>query len=331
MFRPNIIQTHEPYDPRLEAFLESFAFDRLSSLGGLVWTPASREELPDNESVDGYGCRYRYMGVGLPYCTHSPLATAETVRDVERFAWPDPEAPDLIAPDARERARTAREESARATAVGVPGMLFHQYHYLRGFEQWMVDIKLNRDLLRATADRIHHITTTLLMRLLEEVGEYTDIVSAGDDFGTSTAPYMSPRDFRELVVPYYRDLVSRVKSRFPHIRFYLHSHGQIMDLVPDLVDCGVDILNPVLPLDNMDPVRLKAHFGDRLSFEGGIDIEHVLPFGTLDEVRDHVRRVIDILGPGGGYLFKAQAISPVIPAEHVITTYELALEYGRYS
>ena len=235
----------------------------------------------------------------------------------------------MIAEIARDNAKTIREREDYMTAVYV-GTLFHQYHYLRGFEQWMIDIKLNRNIHKAIADHIHHINSTLLMRLLAEVGEHTDMVIANDDLGSSTASYMSPDDFRALIKPYYKDLIGRIKQRFPHIKFYLHSHGQIMDLVPDLIDCGVDILNPILPLDNMDPVKLKREFGDQLCFQGGIDVEHILPFGTVDQVRDHVRQVIDILAPGGGFWFKVQAISPVIPPENTIAAYELALEYGRY-
>ena len=330
LFKPNIIQTYEPFDERVQHFLDTYEFDRLAGLGGVVNGPGRRRQVADDVFEDGYGCRFRYMGVGQPYCIHSPLAGAKTVDDVDRFDWPDPEAPELIAPGLLERAREIRGRGDYATSVGISGMLFHQYHWLRGFEQWMIDLKLNPEIHRAIATHLHHIHVTLVMRVLEEAGEYTDIVTAGDDFGTSTASYMSPGDFRDQIKPYYKDLVHRIKARFPYIKFYLHSHGQIMDLVPDLIDCGVDILNPILPLDNMDPVRLKGVFGDRLSFEGGIDIEHILPFGTLEQVKAHVKQVIDLLAPGGGYLFKAQAISPLIPADHVLATYELAREYGRY-
>jgi uroporphyrinogen decarboxylase len=215
------------------------------------------------------------------------------------------------------------------TVVGVPH-LFHQYHYIRGFEQWMIDVRLHRAVHDAIASHIHHINLTLILRLLEQVGPRVDMVTAGDDFGTSTAPYMSPADWRVLVKPYYADLIHQIKRRYPHIKFYLHSHGQILDLVPDLVECGVDVLNPILPLDNMDPLRLKRDFGDVLCFHGGIDIEHIVPFGTVSEVRDHVKHVIDVLAPGGGYWLKLQAISPVCPVENVIAAYETAADYGRY-
>ena len=330
IFRPNMIQTYDPLDERVQNFLNTFEFDRFAGVGFVKDRPEGRRELPDDVSEDSYGCKFKYMGVGGPYCIHNPLDHAETIEDVERFNWPDVDNSDLVAEDARERAREIRERGEYATSVGV-GMLFHRYHYLRGFEQWLVDMATNPELHKAIADRIYHINSTVALRLLNAVGDYTDIVTFGDDFGTSTDSYMSPEDFRSLVKPYFKDLIGRIKDQFPHIKFYLHSHGQIMDLVPDLIDCGINILNPILPLDNMDPVRLKRDFGSQLTFEGGIDIEHILPFGTLDAVKEHVKEVINILAPGGGFIFKAQAISRIIPYENLSTTYNLALEYGRYN
>lgn len=329
LFAPNRIRTAEPYDDALLAFLEAFPFDDHVQLDGMAYPPP---ETRDTETVttDEFGCRFEYKGHGIPYCTHSPLAAAETVAAIEAYAWPSPEHPLPMAPEAPARVRALHAQQERVLGIGV-GSVFHRYHYMRGFEQWMIDVKLHRDIHEAIANRIHQINLERLMRLLDAFGGETDIVFGGDDLGTSRAPYMSPEDFRALVKPFYRDLVARIKKRFPRIRFYLHSHGQIMDLVGDLVECGVDILNPVLPLDHMDPARLKRDFGDRLCFHGGIDIEHILPFGSLDEVRDHVRRTIDVLAPGGGYWFKLQAISPVIPARNVIAAYELALEYGAYA
>ena len=323
------MNTREPYSERVRQFLEAFRFDGLTNLGGVLDHPAQHREVAEDILVDGYGCRYEYKGVGLPYCTHSPLAHAETVADVEAFDWPDPEAPGMIAADARQEAQRIAAETESVTVVGV-SPIFHQFHYLRGFEQWMIDVRLNPGVHEAIASHIAHIHGTLLMRLLEEVGDYTGVVAAGDDFGWSGAPYMAPADFSRLIKPHYERLVERIKGRFPHVKFYLHSHGQVMDMVPDFIECGVDVLNPILPLDGMDPLRLKREYGRDLCFHGGIDVEHILPFGTVDEVREHVKRVIDILSPGGGYWFKAQVISPLIPPENVIAAYETALEYGKY-
>ena len=265
----------------------------------------------------------------MPYCTHSPLAGAESAAEVERYAWPDPETP-RGADDWEAKARARREGGARFTAVSMAS-IFHRVQYLLGFEKWLMDIKLNPALLEAVTERVFHINGTLLMRQLERVGEWTDIVSMADDFGTSRGPYMSLPDFRAVVKPYLKRLVAGIKSRFPHIRFYLHSHGQIMDLAPDLIDCGIDVLNPVLPLDHMDHVRLKREYGRELCFDGGIDIEHIVPFGTPDEIRAHVREVIDVLAPGGGYCLRLQDVSPVIPAGNIVTAYECAREFGGYA
>jgi uroporphyrinogen decarboxylase len=329
IFAPNVMDTKAPYDEGIQQFLQGFPFDRLVYLESMSGGPHEKRQLSGDMLVDGYGCRYQYRGVGLPYCTYSPLASAETVADIEAFGWPDPDAFGQVDAGVRDRARALHDRGEYATALGLPP-LYHQYHYLRGFEQWMVDIKLNRPVHEAISSHIQHIQMTLLMRSLDQVGEYVDFVTAGDDFGWSSAPYMSPQDFRRLIKPYYEETIRQIKGRYPHVKFYLHSHGQIMDLVPDLIECGVDVLNPVLPMDNMDPVRLKRDFGDDLCFHGGIDVEHVLPFGTVDEVRDHVKRVIDLLGSGGGYWFKAQVISPVIPPENVIAAHEAAVEYGAY-
>jgi len=331
IFKPNIIPTYEPFDERTQNFLNTFDFDHFVGFNGFIKNnPETRRELPDEVFEDSYGCKFKYKGVGGAYCIFHPLASAKTIADIKKFNWPDVDNNDLIAEDARDRAKEIYKNTEHATSVGV-GMLFHRYQWLRGFEQWLLDMKENPELHQAIADKIYHINSSRCMRLLKEVGDYTDIVTNGDDFGTSTAPFMAPEDFQIHIKPYFKDLVGQIKQQFPHIKFYLHSHGQIMDLVPDLIDCGVDILNPILPLDNMDAVTLKREFGNQLSFEGGIDIEHILLFGTVDDVREHVKKVIDTLAPGGGYLFKAQAISRLIPYENVITAYNLALEYGRYS
>lgn len=329
LFHPNMIETYAPYDGSLLGFLEGFPFDEIAGVGAYVDPPGQRRTLSDGTIVDGFGCRFEYKGVGLPYCTYAPLAGAQTIADVEAHDWPDPLDDRWLAPDLASKTRRLRERGDRLVSVGMPP-LFHQYHYMRGFEQWMVDVKLHREIHQAIAERIYEVNATLLMRALDAAGAYVDIVETGDDFGTSLSSYWSPADFRSLIKPFYADLIGRIKRRFPHIKFYLHSHGQIMGLVPDLIECGVDVLNPILPLDGMDAARLKRNFGEALCFHGGIDIEHIVPFGTRQEVVDHVKRVIDILGPGGGYWLKLQAISPVCPPENVIAAYEVAADYGRY-
>jgi len=328
IFSPNLIPTYKPLDKRIQHFLDTFEFDRLVKLN-FIKTPSRRRKLAGEVYIDLYGCLFKYKGVGNPYCIYHPLAYVKKIEDVEKFKWPDPNDPNLLLKNASKMARKISEETEYATAINID-TLFHRYHALRGFNQWLIDLKLNPGLHKAIADKIYHINLTLTMRLLNEVGEYTDIVMTGDDLGTSTRPYVSLQDFRKHIKPYFKNLIGEIKRSFPHIKFYLHSHGQIMDFIPDLIDCGVDILNPILPLDGMDPIILKRKYGNQLCFCGGIDVEHILPFGTLADVKKHVKEVIDILAPGGGYIFKVQAISYLISYEKLITAYKIAVEYGRY-
>ena len=323
VFRPNTMDTTEPYDERVVRFLKSFEFDDFAGIGAGLPHPSARREIALGVFEDGFGCRYQYKGVGLPYCVHSPLAAARTVDDIERYAWPEV---DVAAPgrsDARERAKATRASGLRATNLG-GCQLLHMVQYLRGFGQTFIDMKADPDLFHAIASRVHRINMALLGASLDAVGEFADVVSFGDDFGGTTAPYVSLDDFRALLKPYYAEAFGAVKRRFSHAKVYLHSHGQIMNLVADLVECGVDILNPVLPLDHMDAARLKRDFGGRLTLQGCIDIERIVPFGTLDQVERHVRDVIARLAPGGGFLFKLQVISPLVPPENVIRCYEIA-------
>ena len=131
VFRPTVIQTHEPLDEKAQNFLGTFEFDLLAGVGFAKARPEDRRKLPDDVFEDSYGCKFKYMGVGLPYCIHSPLAHARTIEDVERSDWPDVDNSNQVATDARERAREIHEKGEYATSVGV-GMLFHRYQYLRG-------------------------------------------------------------------------------------------------------------------------------------------------------------------------------------------------------
>jgi len=125
IFRPNLIPTYEPLDERVQHFLDTFEFDRFVSLN-FIKSPSGRRKLPDDMFEDSYGCRFKYKGVGGPYCVHHPLAHAETIEDVETFNWPDPDDPELLVKDAREKAEEIREKAEYATVVSTD-TLFHRY------------------------------------------------------------------------------------------------------------------------------------------------------------------------------------------------------------
>jgi uroporphyrinogen decarboxylase len=143
---------------------------------------------------------------------------------------------------------------------------------------------------------------------LAEIGDLIDVVMIGDDIGGQSGPLFSPEFYRKIVKPRQKKLVRHIKSLSP-AKVWYHTCGSVTDYIPDLLDDGIDILNPFqISARNMDPRELKARFGDRLTFwGGGIDTQHILPFAKPGEVREHVRRNLEILKPGGGYIFQQRS------------------------
>ena len=137
---------------------------------------------------------------------------------------------------------------------------------------------------------------------------------------------------RRYVKPWFSRYVGEVKKRFPGVKLIYHTCGSVYELIPEFIECGIDVLNPLQPnAKNMNHRRIKREFGDRLCFHGGVDVQRVLPFGTVEEVARHVRKVIEDLAPGGGYILApSQDIHPDVPPENIMAVYETALRYGRY-
>ena len=167
--------------------------------------------------------------------------------------------------------------------------------------------------------------------VLDEVGDYVDVVSFPEDLGFQDRPFMRPELYRAKVKPYHRRLVEAIKSK-TRAKVLIHSDGAVYRLIGDLIDIGVDALNPVqVSARDMDSARLKAEFGANMSFWGGIDTHHVLPAGTPEDVREEVKTRIGDLARGGGYVVgPVHNIQAEVPAENIVAMYDSALEYGYY-
>jgi len=182
-----------------------------------------------------------------------------------------------------------------------------------------------------------YVLTTDLMRsateaLLAEAGEHVDVLVTGDDLGSQNAPLLSPAMYRKLIKPYHAELFSAIKAR-SKARIFYHSDGNVYPLLNDLIEVGIDLLNPVQvsARDMGDTARLKREFGGRLAFCGGIDSQWVLPHGTPADVRREVRRRIKDLAPGGGYILASvHCIQPDVPVENLCAMFEEAVVAGRY-
>ena len=188
-------------------------------------------------------------------------------------------------------------------------------------------LKVSDSLNDTLAERMADIYADLWIKIaghaLDAVGDNVDVIALGDDLSSQAGPIFSPEIYRAVIKPRHARMFAAVKARTDAKLLY-HSCGGIFDYVEDLVEIGVDAINPVqVNAAGMEPARLKKTFGDRLAFWGGVDTQHVLPYGTVDEVRAETRRMIDILGKGGGYVLNSvHTIQPEVPAANVAAMFD---------
>ena len=158
---------------------------------------------------------------------------------------------------------------------------------LRGTEQLLTDMVLEPEFAEALFWKVEEGLKALYLAQLDAVGEFVEWVEMGDDLGTQAGPLISPATYRSLLKPVHADLIRAIKAHSPNVRVMYHTCGSIRRFLPDLVEIGVDILNPIqVAAKGMDPAVIKAEFGDRLCFLGGVDAQHLLPAGRPDEVRE---------------------------------------------
>jgi uroporphyrinogen decarboxylase len=204
--------------------------------------------------------------------------------------------------------------------------------YLRGREQWFIDMLTQPEFCEALLDRTLQFWLDWFRGFLDEVGDLVDVIMIGDDLAGQKGPLFNPDFYRRVVRPRQRELVAYIRSRTP-AKIWYHTCGACAGYIPDLLENGVDILNPVqISAADMAPATLKARFGDRLVFWGGaIDAQHVLPSASPETVRQEVRKNLEIWKPGGGYVFNnVHNIQAGVPPENVVALYEAAYEFGFY-
>ena len=312
-----------------EDVLVRFGSDGRPLIAGPVPSPAE-QVLSENEIADSWGIHWQHRP-GVPYyeIIEPPLKDA-TLDDLARYPWPQVAHPSRFA-GLKAKAKAIQE--AGYAVVALSGVsVFETCYMLRGVERWLMDLAANPDFALALLRQVADLQKAAACRMMEEAGEYIDVVITGDDLGSQKAPLISPKMYRRMIKPIHAELLSAVKSRTKAKIFY-HSDGNIYPLLGDLIEVGAELLNPVQvsAQDMGDTARLKREFGDRLSFCGAIDTQVVLPYGTPDDVRREVRRRIKDLGPGGGYIVASvHCLQPDVPPENVVAMLEEAQQAGRY-
>ena len=275
--------------------------------------------IDDTNCVDEWGITWGVEPSGLTYPAGHPI---EDPADLDDWQPPDP--------DAEYRFNSLREAVDRfkgEKAVTFLGHDVYEYsHYLRGMENLLMDYALRPELAHRMARMICDYKKQVIRNACE-IG--ADIVLTGDDYAARKGPMMSPAHFREFILPYLTEIVEEAHSH--DVPFIKHTDGNLWPIMDDLVDAGIDCLDPLEPIANMDIGEVKEKYGDRIALAGNVDCGQLLCFGTKDEVREAVKETIAKGSPGGGHILaSSNSIHPAVDPENYRVMVETAREWGAY-
>ena len=298
-------------------------------------------ELPDGSQVivdaDGNHDMIKPKGGFFFDVARHPLKDVENASDFNKFtshienfdrsSWAD-----LPWEELAMYVKGLKEKEEKFLVGTFQGHIFQAAQILRGWGEFMLDLAARPAFAEALMDRITEGHMKAFEKYADTVGKHVDVIEVADDLGTQDALWMSPEMYRKHVKPYHAKFYQFVKQKCD-CHLLMHSDGSLYPIIPDLIEIGVDILNPIqYTAKDMELIKLKKDFGDDLCFWGaGMDTQTILPFGTPQEVADEVKRNIDILAPGGGFIFASvHNITEGVPTENIIAAYQTAAEYGKY-
>lgn len=274
---------------------------------------------PDGTYEDYWGLRYRKLEYqpGCFYNEHvqPPLANASTVQDIEKHPWPKPEWIDFSAiPDYCQKHKDY-------CIVGGLGATFNMICFFRGMEQTMLDIYDNPALMEAIIEKIFEFKHEYNLRMLEAAGGRMDILFVSDDMGSQNGLIVSKETLKRFVFPCFKKFA--LLAHKYNALLMLHSDGAIHDIIPDLIDLGVDIINPVQPgCPGMDAAQLKREFGKNLCFHGLLDTQRLMPYGTPWEIQAEIKNLVESVGAEGGLaLSPSNNLQIDVPVENVLAVY----------
>ena len=282
-----------------------------------------------------YGMRIKKCGIyDMIDFTNPPMAHLTTEKDIDEYPyWPDQDIDTMHG--VIEKAKRVHEE----TALFLCGMQsfgyfpLNGYGFISGMDKWLLDMKIRPTFYHKLCEKFMEINLAFADRFYGGLGKYLDAAMVFDDLGNQMGPLMSLVDYREFYKPYQAETIRHIRKYLrPEAKIILHSCGSVYHFIPEFIEIGVDVLNPVQPMArNMEPWRLKKEFGRDIAFLGGFDVQKLLPLACTDDIRAGARILLHEYGQGGGFVFGAsQIIQCNTPPENITAMFDSAHEFGTY-
>ncbi len=281
--------------------------------------------------IDSWGSGASEIKPGEWFPMVHPLASATTVEELNAHPWPDMDDPTRVAHVADQAQKLA--DDGRFAIIATPWLLFplERAFAMQGMDTFLMNMALYPEFAEALLWKLQAVCKELMGNFLNALGPNVDIIKIGDDLGTQQSLLMSPDMYRRVLKPIHADWIEFIKARTP-AKVFFHTDGDVFPLIDDFVEMGIDILNPIQTsagkMANLE--ELRDRYGTKITFCGAIDTQKILPHGKPDEIRTEVRRVIDILGPSGGYMVSSvHTVMDDVPAENILAMVDAVEEYGR--
>jgi len=278
-----------------------------------------QQQIDADTFVDEWGITWKMEAHGIPYAVEHPI---QSESDLDRYAPPDPDA-DYRLESLEMAVKRFKGEKA---IVFLSHDAFEFSHYLRGMQNLMMDYALNPEF----ATRVAQVVMGYKRRVMERAADVgADVLCTGDDYAHRNAPLMSPEHFRQFVLPYLKQAVGVAKEK--GLPFLKHTDGNLWPIMDSIVESGIDVLDPLEPLADMDMGRVKALYGDRIALAGNVDCGQLLPFGSPHEVEEAVKETIAKGGVGGGLILaSSNSIHPAVKPENYRAMVEAGRRHGVY-
>ncbi len=321
--------TTPDYNPILDKLGTDFRFIHMRPPANFISNPLDGEF---TEFYDEWGLKHRLMG-GYYDLTEPPLAKDLSIDKLNAYKWPDPYDPVRLS-GLKQEVEDLFNNTPYSIVAHRPvyGNIWEMIRALAGMENALILTVTDHLLFDTFLSKLTEVLDGFYDAFLSVVGPYVSIVEMAEDLGTNNGPMFNPEIYRKFIKPKHKKTIELIKKKAPDAKVMLHCDGAVRKFIPDLIDVGVDILNPIEGhLRGMDPVELKSEFGKDLVFQGGVDVKNVLNNGSIEDVRKEVRLRIDQMARGGGYILApAHNFGNDIPLENMLAFFEAGHDLGYY-